>query len=104
MKDIDIVNDDDAENQTLHPGKGDRKPSGDDPVSDYMLKIYYSLNQHGKTGMKVGICLAPILVIFAFSLFVSNSTSNLIAFSALVISFAFILFSIWLLCEILDKD
>ena len=104
MKEIDIVNDEDAESQTLHPQKGDKKPSGDDPLSDYLLKLYYSLNQHGKAGIKVAICIAPLLVIFAFSLFVSNSTSNLIAFSALVISFSFILFSIWLLCEILDKD
>jgi len=104
MKEIDIVNDEDAESQTLHPQKGDKKPSGDDPLSDYLLKLYYSLNQQGKAGIKVAICVAPLLVIFAFSLFVSNSTSNLIAFSALVISFSFILFSIWLLCEILDKD
>jgi len=44
MKEIDIVNDDDAENQTLHPQKGDKKPSGDDPISDWLLKIYYTLN------------------------------------------------------------
>ena len=45
MKDIEIINDDeDAESQNLHPSKGDRKPSGDDPVSDYLLSVYYYLN------------------------------------------------------------
>ena len=102
---MEIVNDDELEGQTLHPGKKhDRKPSGDDPISDYLLKTYYLLNQNGMKGVKLGICVAPLVAILAFSLFVSNSTSNLIAFSALVISFSFIAYSIWMLCEILDKD
>ncbi len=104
MNEIDIVNDDEEENQTLKPQKGDRKPSGDDPLSDWLLKMYYMLNSHGMIGIKVGICLAPIVAIFLFSIFVSNSTSNLIAFSAMVFSVFFILIAIWILCEILDKD
>lgn len=39
-----------------------------------------------------------------FALFVSNSTSNLIAFFAMVVSMVFVVISMWLLCWILDKD
>lgn len=55
-------------------------------------------------GVKVGVAIAPFALIFLFSLFVSNSTSNVIAFAAFVISFCFIVVSIWILCDILDKD
>jgi hypothetical protein len=46
----------------------------------------------------------PIALLILFALFVSNSTSNLIAFFALLLSIVFIIISIWLLCWILDKD
>lgn len=102
---MEIINDDELESQNLsHPKKYDRKPTGDDPVSDWLLKMYYMMNQSGMIGVKVGLCLTPLVVIFLFTLFVSNSTSNVIAFSALVISFSFMVLSIWILCEILDKD
>ena len=39
-----------------------------------------------------------------FALFISNSTSNLIAFFALVVSGVFVAISMWMLCWILDKD
>lgn len=103
---MDIVNDDELEGQSFnhHHKKHDRKPSGDDPVSDWLLKFYYMMNQRGMIGVKIALCIIPFLLIFAFSLFVSNSTSNVIAFSALVISFSFMIVSVWILCEILDKD
>lgn len=108
MKDLDMERDDeelDSHSLNHHPmKKHDRKPSGDDPLSDWLLKIYYFLNQNSMKGVKLGLFAAPFLVIFLFSLFVSNSTSNLIAFSALVISVAFMAWSVWILCEILDKD
>jgi hypothetical protein len=105
MKEMEIINDDELESQTLsHPKKYDRKPTGDDPVSDYLLKMYYMINQSGMMGVKIGICCVPFVVIFLFTLFVSNSTSNVIAFTALIISFCFMVLSIWILCEILDKD
>lgn len=34
----------------------------------------------------------------------SNSTAYVIAFASLVISFSFMVISIWILCDILDKD
>ena len=62
------------------------------------------MNQRGMIGVKIALGITPFILIFLFTLFVSNSTSNVIAFSALVISVAFMFISIWILCEILDKD
>jgi hypothetical protein len=39
-----------------------------------------------------------------FWLLISDSTSNIIAFSSLVVSIVFIGISMWMLCWILDKD
>jgi len=51
------------------------------------------------------IALACIPTIFlVFSLFVSNTTANLIAFFAFIVSISFIVFSIWLLGQILDNN
>ena len=55
-------------------------------------------------GVKVGIALTPLAMILLFYIFVSNSTSNIIAFSSLVVSLVFICVSLWILCWILDKD
>lgn len=52
--------------------------------------------------IKLGtLAFGPVMVLL-FSLFVSNTTANLIAFSAFTISAMFIGFSIWLLGQILD--
>ena len=109
MKDLDIVNDDDnEEGQTLSSSskhhKHDRKPTGDDHYSDWLLRMYYLLNQRSMVWVKVCFFVAPPIVIFLFSLFVSSLTAHVIAFGALVVSFAFMIFSVWILCEILDKD
>lgn len=55
-------------------------------------------------GVRLGLLLAPLILILVFYLFISNSTSNIIAFTALIISLVFIGISMWLLCWILDKD
>ena len=101
-----VVSEDELEAQNLNSGtkKHDRKPSGDDPLSDWLLKMYYMINSNGMQGVKYGVFVAPLVLIFLFSIFVSNSTSNLIAFSALVLSLFFMLISVWILCWILDKD
>lgn len=45
MQDVDITNDDDIEmeSQNLSGKKktDDRKPSGNDPIADWLLKTYY---------------------------------------------------------------
>ena len=102
---MEIVNDDELESQTLNGRKSDdRKPTGDDPIADQLLKYYYILNQESMNGVKIGIALIPLCVILFFYLFVSSSTSNMIAFSALVVSLVFMVISMWILCWILDKD
>lgn len=104
MKDSDIVNDEELESQNLSGKKSDRKPSGDDPVADWLLSMYYTMNTNAMQGVKIGILASPLVLIFLFTIFVSNTTSNVIAFSALMISIIFIGISIWILCWILDKD
>ena len=107
---MDIVNDEELESQTLKGSRrqngkfDDRKPSGDDPISDYLLKTYYMMQLNSMSGVKIGLMVAPLALILLFYLFVSDSTSNIIAFSALVVSLVFIGISMWMLCWILDKD
>lgn len=106
--------DDELESQTLNTssssirnGKGmymDRKPTGDDPVSDFLLKQYYKLRQPSMRGIQIAIGLTPLVAILFFYLFISSTTSNIITFSALIISLVFIAISMWMLCWILDKD
>lgn len=53
---------------------------------------------------KIGIVAIPIIAMVIFALFISNSTSNLIAFFAILVSLVFVVISMWILCWILDKD
>jgi hypothetical protein len=101
---IDINDDPEIESTSFNGIKGDRKPSGDDPISDWLMKTYYWIMSDRMKMIRLGAYFSPILLIFLFSIFISNSTSNLIAFSALVISLVFIVISMWLLCWILEKD
>jgi hypothetical protein len=100
------ISEDELEAQNLNSNqkKPERKPSGDDPLSDWLLRNYYWINSDSLQLFKIGAVLAPFIAIFLFYIFVSDSTSNLIAFSALVFSLFFMLFSVWILCWILDKD
>ena len=52
--------------------------------------------------IKMGMVAAGPVSILVFALFISSSTSNLIAFSSLVCSMMFIAFSIWMLGWILE--
>ena len=45
MKEFDVVNEDELESQSLsNQKKPERKPSGDDPIADYLLRLYYQIN------------------------------------------------------------
>ena len=102
---MDLHNDDELESQNLSGKKSDdRKPSGDDPISDKLLAVYYLMRKDSMKGLLYGLCAAPFLIIFLFWLLISDSTSNIIAFSALVVSVVFMGISLWILCWILDKD
>lgn len=46
MEDMSIVNESELEEQAFRTSKhDDRKPSGDDPISDWLLKTYYYLQK-----------------------------------------------------------
>lgn len=54
--------------------------------------------------MKYGLIAFPFLIITAFYLLISQSTSSVISFSAWTMSITFVFVSMWILCEILQKD
>jgi hypothetical protein len=105
MEDMSIVGGDELEEQAFRSSKhDDKKPSGDDPISDWLLKSYYFLQKNNFQTAKIAIVVIPLALMLLFALFISNSTSNMIAFFALVVSMVFIVISLWILCWILDKD
>jgi hypothetical protein len=66
--------------------------------------MYYLINKDSMAGVRYGIMASPFILILLFSLLISDSTSNIIAFTALMISLIFIAISMWMLCWILNKD
>lgn len=104
MEDMSIVTEKELENSPYRSKKSERKPSGDDPIADWLLKHYYIFHSERMFPVRIGLCVLPFLIIFLFSALISNTTSNMIAFTSLVISLVFILISFWILCWILDKD
>ena len=54
--------------------------------------------------VRIALAVSPLVLIMLFYMFISSSTSNIIAFTALVISLVFVAISMWILCWILDKD
>lgn len=67
------------------------------------MALYRSLNLEDSEILKFGIMITPAGLIMAFYMFVSPSTSALIAFSSFVISIVFLVISYIMLCEILSK-
>lgn len=104
MEDMSIVTEHELESGTYKTTKKDRKPSGDDKMAEYLLKVYYSFEGQKMQTVKFVSIGGPILLVFLFYVFISSTTSNMIAFTALIISICFILVSLWMLCWILDKD
>lgn len=75
-----------------------------DPYADMVLDWYKRVESKEMTPIKYGALAAIPGSILVFSLFISNTTANLIGFSAFVISIGFVVFSIWLLGNILDNN
>ena len=82
----------------------DKASSFDDPIGDWILATYKGLNLDESSTLKTIILIAPLGLIAAFYMFVSQSTSSMISFSAFVISILFMIIAIYILCEILKKD
>ena len=75
-----------------------------DPVADMLLHYYRKLYLEDAEMSKFVILVAPIALIMFFYMFISQSVSCMISFSAFIISLVFIGISICILCEILKKD
>ena len=75
-----------------------------DPVADKLLAFYSMLNLEDNEIMKFVVFMAPIGLVMFFYMFVSSSTSCLIAFSSFIVSLTFLGVSFVMLCEILKKD
>lgn len=75
-----------------------------DPIADMILEWYRRVETKELTAVKYGaIAFAPVSML-VFTMFISNTMANTIAFFAFAVSCTFILFSIWLLGSILDND
>lgn len=105
MEEISIQSESELESQSFNGKKpSERKPNADDPISLWLLNTYYAINGDKMKGFKIGIVITPFILLFAFAMFISSSPANLIAFCAILVSLAFMVVSLWLLCWILDKD
>jgi hypothetical protein len=84
-----------------------RKPSSvvyEDPVADLLLKYYSKITMDDNEMVRFVFLAAPFGIIMFFYMFVSNSTSSMISFTAFIVSLVFLGVSMWMLCEILKKD
>lgn len=65
---------------------------------------YKRIQSEAYKPIKLGLLVFGPVMILLFSLFISNTTANLICFTAFTIAAMFIGFSIWLLGQILDHN
>jgi len=75
-----------------------------DPIADTMLYFYKKFYLEDSEMTRFVILAAPVGAILFFYMFVSQTLSSVISFSAFIISLVFIGISIMILCEILKKD
>lgn len=75
----------------------------DDPIADMILAWYKRVQSKELAAVKFGALAGVPISMLLFTLFISNSTANVICFFAFVVSCSFIIFSIWLLGQILDN-
>jgi hypothetical protein len=97
--------------ETLASGEGSHYDKSDyafvskrDPIADYICKTYVQMQSDVYMPIKGAFFLATPVAVGLFSLFVSNSSSNVIAFTAFMNSITYIIFSMWLLGWILEKE
>ena len=76
----------------------------EDPVADLLLKYYSKITMDDNEMVRFVFLAAPFGIIMFFYMFVSNSTSSMISFTAFIVSLVFLGVSMWMLCEILKKD
>lgn len=75
-----------------------------DPIADMLLGYYKGMNlQEGETTRYI-LLASPLSLILVFYIFISQSTSSIITFTAFIFSIVFLGISMWMLCDILTKD
>ncbi len=99
----------DEDDIELKAGKGAPSPEfldkdKDDWVAEWLLKFYRKFFSDDFRSCRYTLYLAPIVAIAVFVTCISSSASNVIAFSAFIISLVFMVISFWMLGWILDKD
>ena len=80
------------------------KEYSNDPVADSLLGFYRALNLEDTESLRYILLASPLLLIAFFYIFISQSTSSMISFSAFIMSIVFMGISAVMLCEILKKD
>lgn len=76
----------------------------EDPYADMILGWYRQVESKELTPLKYGaLAITPVSMLF-FTMFISNTMANSIAFFAFSVACTFIIFSIWLLGSILDNN
>lgn len=76
----------------------------EDPIADLILAWYQKIETKELKVVKFGALACIPVSVLLFSMFISNTMANLICFSAFAISCGFIVFSIWLLGQILEAS
>lgn len=77
--------------------KNHNQKLNDDPIADLILLWYKKIQSDALKPVKFGLLAAGPAMVLLFSIFISNTTANLLSFSAFVIASMFIAFSVWLL-------
>lgn len=75
-----------------------------DPIADMILAGYRRVQSKELAPIKWGAFAVGPVALLLFTMFISNTTANVICFFAFTVSCSFIAFSIWLLGQILDND
>jgi len=84
--------------------KNHNQKLNDDPIADLILMWYKRIQSDAFRPIKFGMLAFGPTMILLFSLFISNTTANLLCFSVFIIATMFIAFSVWLLGQILDHN
>jgi len=78
--------------------------SKQDHLADFITETYLRMQSDAYMPIKIGFFIATPVVVGLFTLFVSNTTSNTIAFTAFVNALCYIVYAIWMLGWILEKE
>lgn len=93
----------DLEGESLTRGSSN-KQAYNDPIADLLLGYYKGMYLDEAETTRYLLLASPLSLILVFYIFISQSTSSIITFTAFIFSIVFLGISMWMLCEILKKD